>query len=131
MHHHADANLDDILWQKRRWNGSQAYAESKLPDAMLAFAIARRWPNVLSNSLGPGWVSTKMGGRGALDDMDQAHLTQAWLAAGNDPSDAAIAPGQGYARHVVIFALPSLHTACCQSSCRPAFDRATPIRIDS
>ena len=41
MHHHADARLDDILWQKRRWNGSTAYAESKLHDAMLAFAIAR------------------------------------------------------------------------------------------
>jgi hypothetical protein len=26
-----------------------------------------------------------MGGRGAPDDMDQAHLTQAWLAAGDDP----------------------------------------------
>jgi NAD(P)-dependent dehydrogenase (short-subunit alcohol dehydrogenase family) len=84
MHHHADANLDDILWQERRWNGSQAYAESKLHDAMLAFAIARRWPDVLSNSLEPGWVPTKMGGPGAPDDMSQAHLTQAWLAAGDD-----------------------------------------------
>lgn len=84
MHHHADANLDDILWKKRRWNGSEAYAESKLHDAMLAFAIARRWPDVLSNSLEPGWVPTKMGGPGAPDDMDQAHLTQAWLAAGDD-----------------------------------------------
>ena len=85
MHHHADANLDDILWQKRRWNGSQAYAESKLHDAMLAFAIARRWPEVLSNSLEPGWVPTKMGGPSAPDDIDQAHLTQAWLAASKDP----------------------------------------------
>ena len=85
MHHHADANLDDILWKKRRWNGSAAYAESKLHDAMLAFAIARRWPGVFSNSLEPGWVPTKMGGPGAPDDMDQAHLTQAWLAAGDDP----------------------------------------------
>jgi hypothetical protein len=25
-----------------------------------------------------------MGGAGAPDDMDQAHLTQAWLAAGDD-----------------------------------------------
>ncbi len=41
MHHHADAHLDDILWHKRRWNGSTAYAESKLHDAMLAFAVAR------------------------------------------------------------------------------------------
>ncbi|WP_269766075.1 hypothetical protein [Burkholderia ubonensis] len=42
MHHHADANLDDIFWRKRRWNGSEAYAESKRHDAMLAFAVARR-----------------------------------------------------------------------------------------
>jgi NAD(P)-dependent dehydrogenase (short-subunit alcohol dehydrogenase family) len=85
MHHHADANLDDILWSKRRWNGSTAYAESKLHDAMLAFAMARRWPGVLSNSLEPGWVPTKMGGAGAPDDMDQAHLTQAWLAVSDEP----------------------------------------------
>jgi NAD(P)-dependent dehydrogenase (short-subunit alcohol dehydrogenase family) len=85
MHHHADATLDDILWKKRRWNGSIAYAESKLHDAMLAFAIARRWPDVFSNALEPGWVPTKMGGSGAPDDMKQAHLTQAWLAAGDDP----------------------------------------------
>src|ERR1700677_1626715 len=43
MHHHAQANLDDILWKRRRWDGSRAYAESKLHDAMLAFAVARRW----------------------------------------------------------------------------------------
>jgi NAD(P)-dependent dehydrogenase (short-subunit alcohol dehydrogenase family) len=85
MHHHADANLDDILWTQRRWNGSTAYAESKLHNAMLALAIARRWPDVFSNSLEPGWVPTKMGGPGAPDDMDQAHRTQAWLAAGDDP----------------------------------------------
>jgi NAD(P)-dependent dehydrogenase (short-subunit alcohol dehydrogenase family) len=85
MHQNADANLDDILWKKRRWNGSQAYAESKLHDAILAFAIARRWPDVRSNSLEPGWVPTRMGRPGAPDDLDQAHLTQAWLAAGDDP----------------------------------------------
>jgi nucleoside-diphosphate-sugar epimerase len=41
MHQHADANLDDVLWRKRRWDGSMAYAESKLHAAMLAFAVAR------------------------------------------------------------------------------------------
>jgi NAD(P)-dependent dehydrogenase (short-subunit alcohol dehydrogenase family) len=84
MHLHADANLDDLLWKKRRWSGSTAYAESKLHDAMLAFAVARRWPDVFSNSLEPGWVATKMGGAGAPDDLGQAHLTQVWLAAGDD-----------------------------------------------
>jgi NAD(P)-dependent dehydrogenase (short-subunit alcohol dehydrogenase family) len=86
MHHRASANFDDLLWTKRRWEGSTAYAESKLYDAMLAFAVAKRWPDVLSNSLEPGWVPTKMGGTGAPDDMEQAHRTQAWLAASDDPA---------------------------------------------
>jgi NAD(P)-dependent dehydrogenase (short-subunit alcohol dehydrogenase family) len=86
MHHSASAHFDDLLWKNRRWEGSTAYAESKLYDAMLAFAVARRWPEVLSNSLEPGWVPTKMGGTGAPDDMEQAHRTQAWLAASDDPA---------------------------------------------
>jgi NAD(P)-dependent dehydrogenase (short-subunit alcohol dehydrogenase family) len=85
LHHHVDANLDDILWNQRRWDGTQAYSESKLHDTLLAFAVARRWPDVFSNALEPGWVPTQMGGPGATDDMQQAHLTQAWLAAGSDP----------------------------------------------
>jgi len=54
MHHHAKANLDDLLWKKRSWDGSSAYAESKLHDTMLAFAVARKWPDVFSNALEPG-----------------------------------------------------------------------------
>lgn len=84
MHDRADANLDDILWRKRRWDGSAAYAESKLHDVMLAFAVARLWPNVVSNALTPGWVPTKMGGAGAPDDINQAPLTQAWLATSDE-----------------------------------------------
>jgi NAD(P)-dependent dehydrogenase (short-subunit alcohol dehydrogenase family) len=84
MHERANANLDDILWRKRKWDGSSAYAESKLHDVLVAFAVARLWPNVLSNAMTPGWVPTKMGGDGAPDDINQAHLTQAWLAASDD-----------------------------------------------
>jgi NAD(P)-dependent dehydrogenase (short-subunit alcohol dehydrogenase family) len=73
MHHHADANLDDILWKKRRWDGSAAYAESKLHDAMLAFAVARRWPNVSSNSLEPGWVPTHFYHLRRMEPNPQAH----------------------------------------------------------
>jgi NAD(P)-dependent dehydrogenase (short-subunit alcohol dehydrogenase family) len=84
MHERASANLDDILWRKRKWDGSSAYAESKLHDVLLAFAVARLWPDMLSNAMTPGWVPTKMGGAGAPDDINQAHLTQAWLATSDD-----------------------------------------------
>jgi NAD(P)-dependent dehydrogenase (short-subunit alcohol dehydrogenase family) len=80
MHHGVRADLTDLNWTVRPWQGSAAYAESKLLDVMLAFAIARRWKHVFSNALEPGWVPTRMGGAGAPDDMDQAHRTQAWLS---------------------------------------------------
>ena len=86
MHTGGDASLDDPQWNTRRWNGAQAYADSKLFDVVLAFAVARRWPRVLSNALEPGWVSTKMGGPSAPDDLSQAPVTQAWLAVSDDPA---------------------------------------------
>jgi NAD(P)-dependent dehydrogenase (short-subunit alcohol dehydrogenase family) len=62
MHRSADANLDDLIWKKRPWQGAEAYGESKLHDVLLAFGVARRWPTVLSNSLEPGWTWTKRSG---------------------------------------------------------------------
>lgn len=84
LHRGANASLEDLAWTKRRWHGTEAYAETKLHDVLLAFAVARRWSNVLSNALEPGWVPTKMGGPGAPDDMNQAHRTQVWLAVSGD-----------------------------------------------
>jgi NAD(P)-dependent dehydrogenase (short-subunit alcohol dehydrogenase family) len=86
MHQSADANLDDLTWERLPWRGAVAYAETKLHDVLLAFAVARRWPGVLSNALEPGWVATRMGGRGAPDDINQAHRTQVWLAVSDDPA---------------------------------------------
>lgn len=84
LHHGVAANFDDLLWRQRRWQGSQAYAESKLYDTVLAFAVARRWPTVRANALEPGWVATRMGGAGATGDLSKGHLTQAWLAVSED-----------------------------------------------
>jgi NAD(P)-dependent dehydrogenase (short-subunit alcohol dehydrogenase family) len=89
MHRGGDADLSDAQWERRRWNGSQAYSDSKLFDTVLAFAVARRWPGVLSNAVTPGWVPTKMGGPGAPDDMSLAPVTQAWLAVSDD-TDALV-----------------------------------------
>jgi len=82
----ATPDLRDAQWTRRRWNWLQAYSDSKLFDTMLAFGIARRWPEVRSNAVSPGWVPTTMGGAGAPDDLDLGAETQAWLAAGDDPA---------------------------------------------
>jgi NAD(P)-dependent dehydrogenase (short-subunit alcohol dehydrogenase family) len=85
LHTSGDPDLADLQWQHRSWNGYQAYSDSKLFDAMLAAAVARRWPDVLSNSVDPGWVRTKMGGSGAPGELGPGADTQVWLATSNDP----------------------------------------------
>ncbi len=85
MHRGGDPDLSDLQWRSRRWNGAQAYSDSKLFDVVLALAVARRWPGVLSNAVDPGWVATKMGGAGAPDDLTLAADTQVWLATSHDP----------------------------------------------
>jgi NAD(P)-dependent dehydrogenase (short-subunit alcohol dehydrogenase family) len=61
-----------------------SYSDSKLHVLMLAMAVARKWPDVYCNALDPGWVPTKMGGRGAPDDLQKGYETQVWLAVSTD-----------------------------------------------
>ena len=86
LHQNGDAGLNDLTWEQRPWRGQQAYSDTKLHDVLLAFAIARRWPDVFSNAVEPGWVATKMGGPGAPDDLDAGRQTQVWLAISEDPA---------------------------------------------
>lgn len=95
MHRGGDPGLDDVQWARRRWDGSQAYADTKLHDVLLAFGVARRWPEVRVNALTPGWVPTRMGGPGAPDDLGQGAVTQAWLAVSDAP-EANVTGGYFY-----------------------------------
>jgi NAD(P)-dependent dehydrogenase (short-subunit alcohol dehydrogenase family) len=61
------------------------YSDSKLHDLLLSKAVARRWEDVYSNAVDPGWVPTKMGGAGAPDDLKKGFQTQVWLAVADDP----------------------------------------------
>lgn len=109
LHRSASADLDDLQWAGRRWDGTQAYSDTKLHDVLLAFGVARRWPEVLSNALEPGWVATKMGGPSATDDLSEGHLTQAWLAASND-AEATVSGSYFYHRRPA-----SLHPAATRT----------------
>jgi NAD(P)-dependent dehydrogenase (short-subunit alcohol dehydrogenase family) len=89
MHTGGDPTLNDLGWRARRWNGVQAYRDSKLLVTTLAFAIAGRWPRVRSNAVDPGWVPTRMGGPHAPDDLELGYRTQVWLATSDDPAATA------------------------------------------
>lgn len=64
--------------------GRITYSDSKLHVLMLCKAVARTWPDLLANAVDPGWVPTKMGGRGAPDDLRKGYETQVWLAVSDD-----------------------------------------------
>ena len=64
--------------------GRYGYSDTKLHDVILSMAVARKWPDVYSNAVNPGWVPTKMGGKSAPDDIGKGAETQAWLAVSND-----------------------------------------------
>lgn len=80
--HRTEPHLEDAQWESRRWSGWAAYSESKLYVTMLSLAVARLWPDTASNAVDPGWVPTRMGGRGAPDDLDEGCATQIALATG-------------------------------------------------
>jgi NAD(P)-dependent dehydrogenase (short-subunit alcohol dehydrogenase family) len=84
QHLNGTPHVADMNWDARPWNPLQAYADSKLFESTVAFAVARMWPNVVTNTLEPGWVPTKMAGYDAPDDLELAHVTQLWLALSED-----------------------------------------------
>jgi NAD(P)-dependent dehydrogenase (short-subunit alcohol dehydrogenase family) len=84
LHRCGDATLNDLAWSRRPCAASSAYSDSKLHNVILAFAVARKWPSVLSNAVDPGWAATKMGGRGAPVSIEEGARTQVWLAASHE-----------------------------------------------
>lgn len=88
LHRRGQPQLDDLAWETRRWNPMQAYCDSKLLDISLALAVARRWPEVMSVAVEPGWIATKMGGSGAPGTLAEGVDTQRWLITTDDGRSA-------------------------------------------
>jgi NAD(P)-dependent dehydrogenase (short-subunit alcohol dehydrogenase family) len=80
MHLQGDPTLSGLRSNKPR----VTYSDSKLHVLLLSNAVARKWVDVLSNSVDPGWVPTKMGGKGAPGNLQKGAQTQVWLATSND-----------------------------------------------
>jgi len=84
MHLYGDPGLNNLTFVASRKDSRVTYSDTKLHDVILAMAVARKWRDVYSNAVNPGWVPTKMGGEGAPDDLQKGFETQVWLAVSND-----------------------------------------------
>jgi len=87
MHFSGSTSMDDVLYLKRgeaKFNENEAYCASKLHNVILAKAFARRWPDVKSNALDPGWMPTKMGGKSAPGDFERSIESYVMLAEGEE-----------------------------------------------
>jgi NAD(P)-dependent dehydrogenase (short-subunit alcohol dehydrogenase family) len=125
MHRGGRASLTGMDWSGRHATGS--YSDSKLFVTTLAAAVARRWAEVFSNAVDPGWVPTKMGGPGAPDDLRLGHLTQVWLATSDDPQ-ARTSGGYWYHQRRAEPA-PSVHDQRFQDQLLEELARFTTTRL--
>lgn len=85
MHLQGNATLENLPLNTHSGPSRITYSDTKLHDVILSMAVARRWADVYSNAVDPGWVPTKMGGTGAPDNLEKGFETQVWLAVSNDP----------------------------------------------
>jgi dehydrogenase/reductase SDR family protein 12 len=60
-------SLDDLQWERRKFHGVSAYAQTKRMQVVLAELFAQRWSNtgIAFHSMHPGWADTP-GVRGSL-----------------------------------------------------------------
>jgi len=129
LHQGGDADVRDLQRRQLRWNGSQSYANSKLFDVVLAFAVARLWPQVLSNAVDPGWAPTKMGGASAPGDLEHGAATQVWLAVSEDPG--AKVSGRYFYRKRTQSAHAAASDVSVQDTFLAACEQLTGVRLES
>jgi NAD(P)-dependent dehydrogenase (short-subunit alcohol dehydrogenase family) len=129
LHRGGDPDLEDLQGRRRRWSGPQAYANSKLFDVVLAFAVARLWPHVRSNAVDPGWVPTKMGGPNAPGDLEQGAETQVWLAVSDERG--ALVSGRYFYHKRPQAAHPAASDIDIQNGFLNACERLTGVKLPS
>jgi NAD(P)-dependent dehydrogenase (short-subunit alcohol dehydrogenase family) len=127
LHGSGDPNLSDLVRRQRRWRGSEAYANSKLFEIVLAFAVARLWPPVKSNAVDPGWVRSKMGGPSATVSLEEGAQTPVWLAVSGD--SVALVSGQYFYRKRARPAHPAASDVDEQNGFLDECERITGVKL--
>lgn len=63
-HNMGEINFEDINWEKRSYNTSKAYGDSKIANLYFTYELARKLENQNNNPLvvaaHPGWTSTEL-----------------------------------------------------------------------
>ncbi|WP_367138344.1 SDR family NAD(P)-dependent oxidoreductase [Saccharothrix sp. HUAS TT1] len=121
------ADLDDLQHERGPWHGMQAYSDSKLLDVVLAFAVARRHPDLLSNAVDPGWIKTRMGGPNATDELPTGADTQVWLATSDEP--AATVTGRYFKWREELRANPAAYDVDVQDRLLDACAEITGVKL--
>jgi hypothetical protein len=101
--------------------------EGKLLDVALAFAVARRWPEVISDAVEPGWIATKMGGSGAPGTLEEGVQTQLWLLRSGAPE--AQQSGQLFSHCAPTPANPRAHDAALQEKLLDVCQRVSGVSL--
>ncbi len=125
MHRGGSAELSRLDWTGKRRTAS--YSDSKLLLTVLMAAVARRWPDVRSNAVDPGWVPTRMGGPSARDDLELGHVTQSWLATSEDP--AALVSGAYWFHQRIRDPHPAVHDEATQDGLIAALSKHTGVPL--
>jgi NAD(P)-dependent dehydrogenase (short-subunit alcohol dehydrogenase family) len=126
MHRQGNTDLDNLRAETHK-KSNVSYSDTKLHDVILSMAVARKWPDVYSNAVDPGWVPTKMGGAGAPDDLDKGFETQVWLAVSNDPG--ALVSGQYFHHKKQSRYLPAAKDPSIQDKMFAVFEQITGARF--
>lgn len=128
MHLHGDPNVNNLSLGTLNKSKQVTYSDTKLHDVILSLAVARKWPDVYSNAVNPGWVRTKMGGAGAPDNLEKGFQTQVWLATSNDPE--AKVSGKYFHHKQQVPCLPAAKDVAIQDKFLALCEQITGVHLE-
>lgn len=129
MHLQGNPDLDNLPVTANSKGSHVNYSDTKFHDVMLTMTVARNWPGVLANAVDPGWVPTKMGGKGDPDSLEKGYETQVWLAVSNE-AEARVSGHYFHHKRQAHF-LPSAKNKNVQEKLLTVFEKITGVRFDA